>query len=307
LLWGLFIACLIVLVFIDLKIINREPHKVGIKEALLWTGGWVLLAALFGVGVYLFMGHKQGLDYFTGYVIEYSLSVDNIFVFLLVFKYFKVPKKLEYEILFWGVLGAFLFRLAFVLGGAALLQNFFWVIYLFGAFLLYTGVKMGLNKGKEVDPGQNPLIKWTDKFIPVSEDFHQDHFFIKQAGKRFATPMFVVLLVIETSDILFALDSIPAVLAITNDQFIVFSSNAMAILGLRTLYFALSATVEMFHYLHYGLAAILVFVGVKMIISEFYAIPTLYALGFIILILILTIGASILFPPKEPAQETTKT
>jgi tellurite resistance protein TerC len=294
------------MVFIDLKVVHRKPHEIGVKEALLVTGGWIFLAFLFGAGLYIFMGHKQALDYFTGYVIEYSLSIDNVFVFLLIFKYFKVPKKLEFEILYWGILGAFIFRLAFVLAGAALLKNFAWVMYIFGAFLIYTGIKLAAGKDKEVDPGQNPVLKWTQKFMPVTKDFHQDHFFIKEAGKRVATPMFVVLLLIESSDIIFALDSIPAILAITTEQFIAFSATSFAILGLRSLYFAISAVVEMFHYLHYGLAVILVFVGVKMIISKFYEIPTFYALGFIIFILAVAIGVSILFPPKDDVKNSSQ-
>lgn len=307
LLWILFILFLCLMIFLDLKVLNKGAHTVGMKEALLQTGGWMVLAVIFGIGIYLFMGHTHALDYFTAYVIEYSLSVDNIFVFLLIFSYFKVPKKLEYEILYWGILGAFVFRLGFVLAGAALLKNFFWVAYVFGAFLIYTGIKLALEKDKEVEPEENPILKLMHKFMPVTDEYHQDHFFIKQAGKRAATPMFVVLLAIETTDIVFALDSIPAVLAITKDQFIAFSSNAFAVLGLRSLYFALENVVKKFHYLHYGLAVILAFVGIKMIISGFYHIPTFYALGFIILTLAASMVASALFPPKDDTKKQSIT
>jgi len=298
-LWGLFIAFIVAMIFVDLKVLNQEPHKISIRESLLWTGIWVSLALLFGVGIYIFIGHETAVDYYTGYVIEYSLSADNIFVFLLIFSYFDVPDNLQHNVLFWGIFGALVFRLLFILAGVELLNQLHWVIYIFGGFLIYTGISLIFKRNRKINPTKNPVLKLTHKFLPVTGNFYGNNFFIQKAGKWVATPIFIVLIVIETSDIVFALDSIPAILAITKNQFIVFSSNAFAILGLRTLYFSLSSIMEMFHYLNYGLAAILVFVGIKMLISKFYPIPTLYVLGFIILALCISIGASFLFPADE--------
>jgi tellurite resistance protein TerC len=232
-------------------------------------------------------------------VIEYSLSVDNIFVFILIFSYFKVADDLQHEVLFWGVFGALVFRLVFVLVGVELLQRFYWVIYIFGAFLIYTGINLAFNSNKTVNPQENLVLKLVHKLLPVTDNYHSDHFFIKRSGSWAATPLFVVLIVIETSDIVFALDSIPAVLAVTQERFIAFSSNAFAVLGLRALYFALSSVIKMFHYLNYGLAVVLIFVGIKMVLSEIYPIPSLYALGFIILTLATSVVTSILFPPRK--------
>lgn len=299
LLWGLFNVFIIAMLIVDLMVFNREAHKISVKESLVWTAIWIALACVFGVGVYWFMGGSTALDYYTGYLIEKSLSVDNIFVFLLVFQYFSVPAKLQHKVLFWGIFGALVFRALFIFGGVALLQNFHWIIYVFGAFLVFSGIKLALEKDKEVHPERNPVIKFVRKLIPVTKSFHGDDFFIKKAGKRVATPMFIVLIVIETTDIIFALDSIPAILAITQDEFIVYSSNAFAILGLRALYFALSAVMDKFHHLHYGLSLVLIFVGIKMLISEFYHIPTPWALGFIVVTLTASIFASIWFPAEK--------
>lgn len=284
---------------IDLLVFNKKSHEVTIKESLSWTGVWISLSLLFGAGVYYFIGAKTALDYYTGYLIEYSLSVDNIFVFLLVFSYFKVDPKYQHKVLFWGIFGALVFRLLFIFAGVALIERFHWIIYVFGSFLVFTGIRLAREKDKEVHPERNPVLKLVRKFIPITKSFHKDHFFINRMGRRFATPMFVVLIVIETTDIIFALDSIPAILAITTDQFIVYSSNAFAILGLRALYFALSGIMKLFHYLHYGLAMILIFVGIKMLISDFYHIPTPYALGFIALTLAGSVLLSIFFPAEE--------
>lgn len=287
------------MLIVDLVVFNREAHKIKVRESLIWTAIWIALACVFGLGIYWFMDGPTALDYFTGYLIEKSLSVDNIFVFLLVFQYFSVPDKLQHKVLFWGIFGALVFRALFIFGGVALLQQFHWIIYIFGGFLVFTGIKLALEKDKEVHPERNPVIKFVRKLIPVTDEFKGDHFFIKQAGKWVATPMLIVLIVIETTDVVFALDSIPAILAITQDQFIVYSSNAFAILGLRALYFALSAIMDKFHHLHYGLALVLIFVGVKMLISEWYHIPTLWALGFIVVTLTGSVVASIWFPPEE--------
>lgn len=306
LLWGLFNVFIIAMLIVDLMVFNREAHKISVKESLVWTAIWITLACIFGVGVYWFMGGPTALNYYTGYLIEKSLSVDNIFVFLLVFQYFSVPAKLQHKVLFWGIFGALIFRALFIFGGVALLQNFHWIIYVFGAFLVFSGIKLALEKDKEVHPERNPVIKFVRKLIPITKSFHSDDFFIKKAGKIVATPMFIVLIVIETTDIIFALDSIPAILAITQDEFIVYSSNAFAILGLRALYFALSAVMDKFHHLHYGLALVLIFVGIKMLISEFYHIPTLWALGFIVVTLTMSILASIWFPAEPEAIDKEK-
>ncbi|HET6527665.1 MAG TPA: TerC family protein [Balneolaceae bacterium] len=305
LLWTLFTLFIFAMLVVDLVVFNREAHEISIKESLTWTGVWVTLSLIFGVGIYFYMGSDTALDYYTGYLIEYSLSVDNIFVFLLIFSYFKVDTKYQHKVLFWGIFGALVFRFSFIFAGAALLERFHWIIYVFGIFLVYTGIKLVTEKDKEVNPENNPLLKLARKIFPVTDEYHGDKFFIRRAGRLFATPMFIVLIMIETTDIVFAVDSIPAILAITTDQFIVFSSNAFAILGLRALYFSLSGIMNLFHYLHYALAAILVFVGIKMLISEFYHVPTPYALGFIVLALAASIIASIMNPEEAPEIEET--
>jgi tellurite resistance protein TerC len=287
------------MLIIDLVVLHKEDDKVSIKEALIWTGIWIALALVFGIGVYYYMGSQTALDYYTGYLIEKSLSVDNIFVFLLVFSYFKVPEKYQHKVLFWGIFGALVMRLAFIFTGVALIERFHWIIYVFGAFLIFTGIKLALEKDKEVHPERNPVLILVRKLIPITKNYHGSDFFIRRMGKLMATPLFVVLIVIETTDLIFALDSIPAILAITRDEFIIYSSNAFAILGLRALYFALSGIMRLFHYLHYGLALILAFVGFKMLLEEFYHIPTPYALAFIALALTVSIIASILNPKEE--------
>lgn len=299
LLWTLFNVFIIIMLLIDLLVFHGKEHEESIKEALVWTGVWIILALIFGIGVYYFMGSATALDYYTGYLIEKSLSVDNIFVFLLVFSYFKVPAEYQHKVLFWGIFGALVMRLLFIFTGVALLERFDWIIYVFGGFLVLTGIKLGLEKDKEVHPERNPVLKLTRKLFPILKDYHGSKFFVRKMGRLVATPLFVVLIVIETTDLVFALDSIPAILAITRDEFIIYSSNAFAILGLRALYFALSGIMKLFHYLHYGLALILVFVGIKMLLADFYHMPTTYALGFILITLTGSIVASILFPKKE--------
>lgn len=295
------------MLIVDLAVFHQKDHEESIKEALIWTGIWIALSLIFGVGVYYYMGSQMALDYYTGYLIEKSLSVDNIFVFLLVFNYFKVPAKYQHKVLFWGIFGALVLRFAFIFTGVALLERFHWIIYIFGAFLVYTGIKLAFEKDKDVHPDQNPVLILVRKFIPTVKTYYGSHFFIRKMGKLVATPLFIVLIVIETTDLVFALDSIPAILSITRDEFIVYSSNAFAILGLRALYFAVSGIMRLFHYLHYGLSAILVFVGIKMLIAEFYHIPTLYALGFIALSLAISIIASIMDPLKDDEKVVTKT
>ncbi|MEK6758425.1 MAG: TerC family protein [Deltaproteobacteria bacterium] len=272
--WVLFILFIVVMLAIDLGIFNRKDHEVKVKEALVWSGVWIALALTFNAVIYLWRGPEIALQFFTGYVIEKSLSIDNIFVFLQVFAYFSVPAIYQHKILFWGVLGAIVMRAIFILAGVALIAKFHWIIYVFGAFLVFTGIKMVLAENKEVHPEKNPLIRLLRRLMPISKDSEGGRFLIKRDGIFMATPLLVVLLVIETTDVIFAVDSIPAILAITTDPFIVFSSNLFAIMGLRSLFFALAGVVKKFYYIHYGLAAILVLVGIKMIVSDFYKLPS---------------------------------
>lgn len=299
LLWAIFNIFIIAMLIVDLVVLHKEDEPVSIKEALYWTGIWIALALIFGIGVYYYMGSQTALDYYTGYLIEKSLSVDNIFVFLLVFTYFKVPDEFQHKVLFWGIFGALVMRLVFIFTGVALIERFHWIIYVFGGFLIFTGIKLALEKDKEVHPERNPVLKLVRRFFPTTKSYHGSKFFIRKMGRLIATPLFIVLVVIETTDLVFALDSIPAILAITRDEFIIYSSNAFAILGLRALYFAVSGIMRLFHYLHYGLSLILVFVGVKMLLSDLYHIPTPYALAFIGGALSLSIIASIIYPKEE--------
>lgn len=299
LLWGLFNVFVIAMLIVDLMVFHKKEQEETIRKALIWTGVWIALACIFGVGVYYYMGPSTAIDYFTGYLIEKSLSVDNIFVFLLVFSYFKVPAKYQHKVLFWGIFGALVMRLFFIFTGVALLERFEWIIYVFGAFLVYTGIRLAMEKDKEVHPERNPILKLSRRFIPMTRSYHGSKFFIRKMGRWIATPMFVVLIVIESTDLIFAIDSIPAILAITRDEFIIYSSNAFAILGLRALYFALSGIMKLFYYLHYGLSLILIFVGVKMLIADIYHIPTPWALAFVAGTLTVSVVISIMFPRTE--------
>jgi len=286
---------------LDLGVFHRKAHEVTIKEALVWSGVWIVLALLFNLGVYYWRGYEPALEFLTGYLIEKSLSVDNIFVFMLIFSYFNVPPRYQHRVLFWGVLGALVMRALLIIVGISLIQRFHWIIYLFGAFLILTGVKMVLNKDKEIRPERNPALRLFRRFVPVTDDYRGGKFFVKQEGRYFATPMLIVLLIVETTDIIFAVDSIPAILAITLDTFIIYSSNVFAILGLRALYFALAGVMKLFHHLHYGLSAILVFVGGKMLLADFYKIPVGLALGVVAGILIISVIASLAFPRRDLA------
>ncbi|WP_138430592.1 TerC family protein [Fodinibius saliphilus] len=299
LLWTVFNIFIIAMLIIDLTVFHDKDDKETIRQALIWTGVWITLALIFGIGVYYYMGTQTALDYYTGYLIEKSLSVDNIFVFLLVFSYFKVPAEYQHKVLFWGIFGALIMRFLFIFTGVALLERFHWIIYVFGGFLVFTGIKLAFEKDKEVHPERNPILKLVRKIFPTTKNYHGSAFFIRKMGKLIATPLFVVVVVIETTDVVFALDSIPAILAITRDEFIIYSSNAFAILGLRALYFALAGIMRLFHYLHYGLSIILVFVGIKMLITDFYHIPTPFALAFIALALTISVIASIMYPQNE--------
>jgi tellurite resistance protein TerC len=283
---------------LDLGVFNRKTHVIQMKEALLWTSFWVTLALLFGAGIYFFYGHGKAIEYVTAYLIEYSLSIDNLFVFMLIFRYFDVPRAYEHKALFWGILLALITRAVFIFAGVALISNFHWVMYIFGAFLIVTGIKMALNKQTEVHPDKNIAIRLLRYVMPVSKNFSGAKFFVREGGVRFATPMLAVLLALETTDILFAIDSIPAVLAISQDPFIVYTSNVFAILGLRSLFFAISGLMRLFHLLHYGLAAILSFVGVKMLIADFFHVPVGISLLIIASILIASIISSVVWPEK---------
>lgn len=297
-LWVGFHIFVIVMLVLDLGVFHRKAHVIRIKEALIWSGVWISLALLFNVLIYLWQGPVVALQFLTGYLIEKSLSVDNIFVFLLLFTYFRVTPDYQHKVLFWGIIGAFILRAVFIAAGVTLISRFHWVIYLFGGFLVLTGIRMATQKEGEIHPEKNPALRLFRRWMPVTDEYHGDRFFIKQAGRRYATPLFVVLLVVETTDLIFAVDSIPAVLAITLDPFIVYTSNVFAILGLRALYFAVAGMLQLFHYLHYGISSILVFVGLKMLLSDFYQIPVAMALGVIAGILILSVIASLMYPKK---------
>lgn len=296
--WIGFNVFVLLMLALDLGVFNRKSHKISIKEAMIWTGVWITLAMCFNVFIYYWQGEVKALEFFTGYIIEKALSVDNIFVFVLIFSYFKTPAIHQHKILFWGIIGALLMRAAFIFAGVALLEKFHWTIYIFGAILIYTGFKMLTQKETVIEPEKNPLIKLFRRVIPVTNDLHGGNFFVKQDGKRFATPLFLVLVLIETTDLIFAADSIPAILAITQDHFIVYTSNVFAILGLRSLYFALAGMMDKFRYLSTGLALILIFVGLKMLLVDFYKLPIQIALLVILVILLLSITISLL-PSKR--------
>lgn len=303
LLWVIFNIFVIILLIVDLKVFHRQAHEISIKEALWWTAFWIVLALVFNMGVYLIAGHQKALEYLAGYLIEKSLSVDNLFVFLLIFTYFKVPQAYQHNVLFWGIFGALVLRAVFILTGITLITHFHWMIYVFGIFLIFTGLKLAFQKEKELHPEKNPILKIVRKVIPLTKKYKGERFFIKRKrqGKTVivATPLLVILILIETTDVMFALDSIPAILAISHDPFIVYSSNVFAILGLRALYFALDGVMRLFRFLHYGLALILVFVGIKMIIADIYHLPIWLALGFIAVVLTLSVLTSVLIPEKE--------
>lgn len=303
-LWIGFNVFVLAMLALDLGVFHRKAHVIRIKEALAWSVSWIALALLFNVGVYYLRGPQTGLEFLTGYLLEKSLSVDNIFVFLLIFSYFKVPALYQHKVLFWGILGALIMRAIFIAAGVTLIQQFHWIIYVFGAFLVFTGIKMAMQKDKEIHPEKNPVLKLFRRIMPVTQEYEESKFFVRRAGRVLATPLFVVLLVVETTDVVFAVDSIPAILAITHDPFIVYTSNVFAILGLRALYFALAGIMQLFHYLHYGLSAILVFVGVKMLIADIYKIPIGIALAVIAGILLFSVIASLMRPDANASVKT---
>lgn len=298
-LWTGFIVFVFFMLALDLGVFHRKSHEVKISEALIWSAVWISLALIFNYGIFIFMGKEKAIEFLTGYVIEKSLSIDNLFVFIMVFTYFNVEPKYQHKILFWGILGALIMRAIFIFAGVALISMFHWIIYVFGGFLIFTGIKMLFHKDEKLDPNKNPLVIIFKKFFPVTEQMHGSKFFVKINARTVATPLFIVLLVIEFTDLIFAVDSIPAILAISNDTFIIFTSNVFAILGLRALYFALAGITKYFYYLKYGLSAILVFVGIKMIMAEFYKIPVVYSLLSILGILIISILFSVIYPKRE--------
>jgi tellurite resistance protein TerC len=300
--WIIFNAAILVLLVLDLVVLNRGGRVVPFKDALISGASWIALAGLFAIFIHRWMGPTKSLEFVTGYLIEESLSVDNLFVFILLFAYFKVPPEQERTVLFWGIIGALIMRGVFIVAGVALVTRFHWILYAFGAFLVYSGFKL-LSQGedKDVDPSRNPVLRLTRKFLPITDHYEGKKFIVRREAKLLATPLFVVLLVVETTDILFATDSIPAILAITRDPFIVYTSNVFAILGLRSMYFALSGLMKLFHYLNYGIAVVLMFIGIKMLVSIKYDIPTWAALAVIGGVLGMSVLASVLFPKSEAA------
>ncbi len=293
-LWIGFIVLIFILLALDLGVFHRKAHIIKMREAILLSLFWISIAVMFNIVIYFQFGEQKALEFLTGYVIEKALSVDNLFVFLMVFSYFHVSSIYQHKILFWGILGALIMRAIFIAAGVTLIEQFHAVIYIFGAFLVITGIKMAFMGDKKIEPEKNPVLKFLRKVMPVTENYQDDKFFIKRAGKYFATPLFVVLVVVESTDVLFAVDSIPAILAITTDPFIVYTSNVFAILGLRALYFALAGVMPMFYYLNYGLSAILAFVGTKMLISDYYHVPVIVSLGVVAAILIASVALSVM-------------
>lgn len=308
--WIVFNAFVLLLLALDLFVFHRKEHEVKIKEALLWSLFWVVLSLGFNALIYYWEGPAAALEFLTGYLIEKSLSVDNLFVFILIFNFFKVPLKYQHKILFWGIIGALVLRGIFILVGVTLIAKFHFIIYILGAFLVFTGIKMAFSHGdEEIHPEQNPLVSWVSKHIRITKSPVGGKFFTKIDNKWYATPLFLVLVMVESTDVVFAADSIPAILAISKDPFIVYTSNVFALLGLRALYFALAGIMQLFHYLHYGLSVILVFIGAKLLLSDLVEIDMRYALMVVGAILAISVIASLLFPknkeeaPKPPVKQ----
>lgn len=299
--WSIFSVMVLIMLALDLGVFHRREHEVKMKEAIFWSVIWTLIALIFNWGVYLLKGKELAMQFLAGYILERTLSFDNLFVFLLVFNYFQLPHRYHHKVLFWGIFGALVFRAIFIGFGISLLHYFAWMIYVFGAILVWTGAKLAFEKDKKVEPEKNIFVKWFRKMCPVTTDYHEGKFFVRLKGVLYATPLVVILLVIESTDVVFAVDSIPAILAISQNIFIVYTSNVFAILGLRALYFAIAELMKMFHHLHYGLSIILVLIGVKMLIAHFFHVPTAIALGAILLILAASVVASIIWPQKPEA------
>ncbi len=299
LLWVGFNAFVLIMLALDLGVFHRKSHEVSIKEALTWTGIWIALAMLFNLFIYHHFDKDKAIEFFTGYIIEKSLSVDNIFVIIMIFSYFNVPRLYQHKVLFWGVFGALVMRVIFIFAGVELLHRFHWLIYIFGGFLVITAIRMITSKDDKLEPEKNPLVKLVRKRFRVTPSFHGDNFFVRLGGQLSATPLFLVVIMIEATDLIFAVDSIPAILAISEDPFIVYTSNVFAILGLRSLYFALSGIEKYFQYLKYGLAVILVFVGAKMCLMDFIKIPIEISLIVIVFVLGISMLTSVVISNKR--------
>ena len=296
--WVGFIAFVLAMLALDLGVFHRQAHEVHPKEAGIWTAVWVALALLFAAGLYMVSGRHVALTFLTGYVVEEALSADNIFVMVLIFEYFRVPKVCQHRVLFYGILGALVMRGLFIAVGAALIATFHWILYVFGAMLVITGVRMGIKGDEKFDGEQNRIVRAARRLLPFSQDFHGKHFFVVEAGRKVATPLLLVLILVELTDLVFAIDSIPAIFGVTTDPFIVFTSNIFAVLGLRSLYFLLAAVVDRFHLLKYGLALILSFVGFKMLTERFIEIDIVLSLSIILGVLALSITASLVWPRR---------
>ena len=283
---------------LDLGFLQRRGHTVNFREALIWSLVWIGLAGAFAVLVYSRYGHATAVEFVTGYVIELSLSVDNLFIFILIFRFFRVAPEHQHKVLFWGIVGALVMRAIFIVVGIGLIRRFQWITYIFGTFLVYSGIRLFRQHGAGMEPQNNPVLRLFRRWVPTTEDYEGDKFLVRR-GRLYATPLLAVLVLVEATDVVFATDSIPAVLAITLKPFIVYTSNVFAVLGLRSMYFLLAGMMELFHYLHYGLAAILIFVGAKMLLSNYYHIPTLIALGVVGGVLLISVAASLLNPQSQ--------
>jgi len=301
-LWVGFNLFVLAILALDLGVFHRKAHALSLKEASIWSVVWITLAMVFNAGLYLFAGPEPALQFFTGYLIEKSLSVDNIFIFLLLFTFFKVPAAYQHRVLYWGILGALIMRGTLIAVGVALIESFHWIIYLFGAFLIFTGIRMGFHKEIEVHPENDLLLKFIRRFVSVTENYEHDRFFVRRAGQVMVTPLLLVLLVIDTTDLIFAVDSIPAVFAVTRDPFLVYTSNIFAIRGLRSLYFVFAGIMEKFYYLKLGLSVILTFVGVKMVLADVFSLPTALSLVVIAVVLTIAIVASIVRTRHQAAK-----
>ena len=297
--WIIFGLVIITALFLDLFVFHRHPHKISMKEALLLSAFWIILGLAFALYVYYIKGYDRTVEYLTGYLLEKSLSIDNIFVFILIFSYFKIPEEFRHKVLFWGVLGAIVFRAIFIFAGLELIKHFHWVVYVFGIILIISAIKLLTTEEKEFHPEKTVVYKIASRLIPLKPNNGDGRFFIREKGKIYATPMFLALLFIEASDIMFAIDSVPAIIAISRDPFVVYTSNIFAILGLRSLYFAAAGILPLFHYLHYGLSFILGFIGVKMLISEFYKIPVEVSLLLIGSAVFVSVVASLIVKKEE--------
>lgn len=298
-LWAGFIIFILAMLALDLGVFHRRAHEVSTREALAWSLVWIALALLFNAGIYHWFGRERALEFFTGYLIEKALSVDNLFVFLVLFNYFAVPAALRHRVLFWGILGALVMRALFIVAGTALIAAFHWVLYLFGAFLVFTGLKLLAARDEGIEPERNPVLRLIRRVLPSVPEYHGARFVVRRAGRWFATPLLAVLVMIEATDIVFALDSIPAVFAITRDPFIVFTSNIFAVLGLRALFFLLAGMLGRFRYLKVGLGLVLAFVGVKMLLVDLVRVPIALSLGVIACLLGLSVAASMLLPERK--------